>query len=162
MRIAFDLDDTLIPGRIPFPLEPLPGNPLRRWWATERLRRGSPQLINQLWNAGHEVWVYTTSLRGPTRTKLLFRGYGTRVGTVINESIHRKQVTSLGQSYKTLAKFPPAYQIDLLIDDSEAIVAEGKRFNYDVLKIQPDDEAWIERICERVGLVKMLGEISRL
>ena len=30
MRIAFDLDDTLIPGMISFPVEPLPRGCLRR------------------------------------------------------------------------------------------------------------------------------------
>ena len=69
MRIAFDLDDTLIPGQIPFPLEPLPPNPLRRILCAERMRDGTAKLINDLWSAGHEVWVYTTSFRGVWYTK---------------------------------------------------------------------------------------------
>jgi hypothetical protein len=40
MRIAFDLDDTLIPGRIPFDVEPVPAGVLRRWVCSESLRHG--------------------------------------------------------------------------------------------------------------------------
>ena len=100
MRIAFDLDDTLIPGRIPFDVEPLPRSWIRRRFCTEPLRLGTVELFNDLWRLGHEVWIYTTSFRPPFTIKLLFRGYGTRVGKVINGDIHRRRIATLGEAHK--------------------------------------------------------------
>ena len=74
MRIAFDLDDTLIPGRSPFDLEPVPAG-WRRWLCTEPLGLGTVELFRALRHRGHQVWIYTTSFRTPLRTRLLFWGY---------------------------------------------------------------------------------------
>ena len=152
MRIAFDLDDTLIPGAIPFPLEPIPLNPLRRIFCSERLRLGTIQLINRLWRAGHEVGIYTTSFRGIAYTKLLFRGYRTRVGKVINVPVHRKKIAELGTEYATCSKFPPMFQIDLLIDNCGGVLRESERYPFQMLHIDPSDTNWVTRICDCVGL----------
>ena len=69
---------------------------------------------------------------------------------MINETRHRRRVKRLGQSYKMLTKFPPAYQIDLLVDDSDAIANEGTRFRYQVLQIQPDDQSWVTKVLAQV------------
>ena len=62
MRIAFDLDETLIPA---------PGSPMlverpnvvARDISREPLRAATLDLLRGLGREGHEVWIYTTSLR---------------------------------------------------------------------------------------------------
>lgn len=87
MRIAFDLDNTLIPNPYPFPTEPMPV--LARWLGGEPLRLGTVSLFGELRGLGHEVWIYTTSFRKPLNTRLVFACYGARVGRVINADGHR-------------------------------------------------------------------------
>lgn len=152
MRCAFDLDDTLIPGLVPFALEPLPRSPLRRLLCREPLRLGTVQLFNELWRHGHEVWIYTTSFRGPMATAMMFRGYGTRIGGMINGDRHRKRMAALGESYKTCTKYPPAFEIDLLVDDSEGVAAESRCYGFEVLRVQPEDECWADAVREAAGL----------
>ena len=152
MRIAFDLDDTLIPCNVRFPLEPEPRNFIRRIMASERLRLGTPGLINRLWSAGHEVVVYTTSFRGSVYTKLLFRAYGTQVGQVINVPVHQRKIRTLGERYKMCTKYPPAFKIDLLIDNCGGIAIESQRYEFEMLQVDPRDEHWLDQIDEYLGL----------
>lgn len=152
MRIAFDLDGTLIRERFRFPLEPLPRNPLRRMACSERLRLGTPELLNQLWSSGHEVLIYTTSFRGIFATRMLFRGYGTRVASVINVSVHQRKIARLDETYKMCSKYPPAFNIDLLIDNCGGVAIEAKRYNFNLLQIHPEDNQWMDRIREHLGI----------
>ena len=96
MRIAFDLDDTLIPSEHQFATEPPPTGLLARWFALEPLRLGTVQLLTELRRQGHEVCIYTTSLRQAFATKMLFRCYGIPVRRVINENEHQRAVRQLG------------------------------------------------------------------
>ena len=63
MRIAFDLDNTLIRCGHDFPLE----KPQRHIWAkllsNEQLRDETKELTDYCRQRGWEVWVYTTSYR---------------------------------------------------------------------------------------------------
>ena len=92
MRISFDVDGTLIcyqPGvpremnRVPFPL---------RGWLHEPLRAGARDLLRELRSAGHEIWIYTTSLRSPFYMRAFLGCYGVRVAGVINDDINLKRV----------------------------------------------------------------------
>mgnify|MGYP002622418400 CR=1 FL=1 len=152
VRIAFDLDDTLIPGRIPFDLEPRPRTWLRRRLCSESLRSGTVKLFNELWQQHHEVWIYTTSFRQPLATKLFFRAYGTRVGKVINETLHRKRMAMLGETYLMCTKYPPAFEIDLLVDNCDGVLAESRRYNFPMLQVSPEDPKWANAIREHLGL----------
>lgn len=59
MRIAFDLDNTLIRCGYDFPLE----KPRHRIWAKllggEQLRQGTKEITEHCRRQGWEVWVYT-------------------------------------------------------------------------------------------------------
>jgi phosphoserine phosphatase len=72
VRIAFDLDDTLIPSAHFFPVEA----PVRPWLAHlvdgELLRRGTGRVLRHLTERGCTLWVYTTSFRSPFYLKVLF------------------------------------------------------------------------------------------
>jgi hypothetical protein len=152
MRIAFDIDDTLIPGMHSFPTEPLPRGFLAQWFCTEPLRLGAASLIQEIRRAGHDVWIYTTSLRPPLQTRIAFYFQGAPIGKFINDDVHRRKMSSLGSAFKHCTKFPPAFGIDLLIDDSEGIVIEGKQFGYPVIHVQPEDEDWTATIKQKLRL----------
>jgi hypothetical protein len=152
MRIAFDLDDTLIPGEHRFPTEPEPGGLLARWFAKEPLRLGTVDLLNELRRQGHELWIYTTSPRKSFATKMLFRSYGLRIGKVINEDHHQWAVRKLGDAYRLCTKFPPAFGIDVLIDNSHIVMLESQTFDYDMILVRPDDEDWVQTVLENLGV----------
>ena len=152
MRIAFDLDDTLIPGAYPFATEPPPRGLLAWWLQPEPLRRGTVQLFRELWQAGHEVWLYTTSLRKPLETKIAFYSYGARVRKVINDDIHRRHMSRLGNAFKSCTKYPPAFGIDVLIDDSECVFLEGRQFGFATILLRPEDDDWIHTVKSGLGM----------
>ena len=79
MRISFDLDDTLfVAEEDGFALEPPLRFPLNKVFQ-ERLRKGTPELMRRLREAGWEIWVYTTSFRSPLYIRSLFRHYGIQI-----------------------------------------------------------------------------------
>jgi hypothetical protein len=43
-------------------------------------------------------------------------------------------------------KYPPAFGIDLLVDDSVAVANEGARLGYRVLLLREDEADWTERV----------------
>jgi hypothetical protein len=152
LRIAFDLDDTLIPCDFSFPLEPRPW--LARLLGSEPLRAGSVDLLRALRTSGAQLWVYTTSLRDPFAVWLQFLLHGIRLGGVVNQDRHLKKMQGWkGQpSARDCSKYPPAFGIDLLIDNSEGVVLEGRRWGFRVLHVRPDDLTWAQSVRAAVGL----------
>src|SRR5262249_18029459 len=139
MRIAFDLDDTLIPSTHSFPTEPRPQG-LRAWFfGMERLRAGTGPLFQQLQRAGHEVWIYTTSLRIGLAARQLFLCHGARISGCVNQIIHNRRIAELWPMSPACSKYPPAFGIDLLVDDSVGVVLESRRLAFRVLHVCPDD-----------------------
>ena len=57
MRVSFDLDEVLFVNPATHKTEPPLPFPFNRMF-TERLRLGTPELINKLQELGYEVWVY--------------------------------------------------------------------------------------------------------
>lgn len=110
MRLAFDLDDTLIPCGHHFPVEvplwPLPG--------VERLRAGAPALLRSLRAEGHTLWVYTSSMRSPWSIRWTFLAYGVWLEGVINAARH---AAVLGGGPHRHHKHPQAFGLDRLYDD---------------------------------------------
>jgi len=147
MRIAFDLDGTLIPhpGSL-MPLEPLHRLPCML--SPEPIRAGAPQLLRTLRRSGHDVWLYTTSLRNPTRLHLWFLSFGVRLGGVVNQTKHG---AASARMRTTCSKFPPAFGIDLLVDDSAGVAMEGERHGFAVLRIAPHDDDWCSRVAFAVA-----------
>jgi hypothetical protein len=147
MRIAFDLDGTLIPigarqfnaVAMPFPLN---------WFFREPLRHGALALMRGLRADGHEVWVYTSSLRSRFYLWLWFLSVGVRLTGVINEDLH--SVAMRSYSVKP-SKFPPAFGIDLLVDDSAGVELEGKQHGFCVLRVTPEDSDWASKVREAVS-----------
>jgi hypothetical protein len=151
MRLAFDLDDTLIPCVHAFAVEQRPRGLFSRWTSAEPVRLGAPELLRSLASDGHELWVYTASLRGPAAVKRLFRSHGVRIRRVINARIHQASVCRSAEHLKTCTKYPPAFGIDLLIDNCEGVVAESVRYGYPVLHLRPDDGDWVRTVLGAVA-----------
>ena len=45
-----------------------------------------------------------------------------------------------------ISKYPPAFNIDILIDDSKGVLIEGKQNNFKVIQVEPDNLNWVEKI----------------
>jgi hypothetical protein len=149
MHIAFDLDDTLIPCEFRFPLEPAPW--LARGLALEPLRQGSVALLRQLRAQGHRLWVYTTSLRSPWNIRLTFLAHGILLAGVVNQDRHVRTLRAGRPGPWECSKYPPAFGIDLIVDNSEGVKEEGRRFGFRVLHVHPGDERWFEAVHAVVG-----------
>ena len=74
MRVSFDLDEVLFVFPETHKTEPELKFPLNKMYK-ERLRLGTPKLINTLQELGYEVWVYTSSFRSEAYIKKLFKHY---------------------------------------------------------------------------------------
>jgi hypothetical protein len=140
MRIAFDLDNTLICGPYNFPLEV----PTHKLWArllrTEPLRAGIIELCDYCQQHGWEVWVYTTSYRSLWYIRRLFWLHGIRLAGVVNQVRHDREVTVRS------TKYPPQFGIDLLIDDALGVQLEAERHGFEVLLVAPTDEQWVAKV----------------
>jgi hypothetical protein len=140
MRIAFDLDNTLIRGLHNFPLE----TPKRKLWSrllrTESLRAGIIELCDYCRQQGWEVWVYTTSYRNLWYIRRLFWLHGIRLAGVVNQARHDREVTV------RCTKYPPQFGIDLLIDDAPGVQLEAERHGFEMLLVAPADEQWVAKV----------------
>ena len=153
MRLAFDLDNTLIRNNYLFPLE-LPRWPLlARVFGGEGLRQGIAQATSFCRTQGWEVWVYTTSYRSAWYIRRLFWLHGIWLDGVVNQQRHDQHVRV------RCTKHPPNFDINLLIDDSEGVRLEGERHGFRVLVVQPEDAEWVAAVqaAVRAGSVESSG-----
>jgi hypothetical protein len=141
MIISFDLDDTLIPGTKRFATEKR--SIFQRLLGIEEIRVGTIELIKACQRKGHKVYVYTTSLRSVRRIKWVFYTYGIRLEKVINLGVHDRM---LSNEQSKPSKYPPAFGIDLHVDDAEGVALEGQRFNFRTVIILPDNIHWTDDI----------------
>ena len=145
MRVSFDLDDTLI-CQPSTPTEPRL-HFWQRWIHPEPLRLGAVTLIHDLQSRGVEIWIYTTSYRSPRSIRSWLRAYKVKLTGVINQDRHNRIVGRSGPS-----KFPPAFEIDLHVDDLEGVAIEGRRHGFAVVTVAPNNVIWTEAIKEAVDL----------
>lgn len=145
MKISFDLDDLLICGVRKFETEE--HNFLTRLLGVEKLRLGTVSLFKNLQSQNHEIYIYTTSLRSPFRIWLTFKLRGLSLNGIINKTIHDKKIKSLNIS---CSKYPPMFDIDLHIDDSDGVKTESQRHNFNVLIINENDTKWTEKILLKI------------
>lgn len=145
MTISFDLDDTLIPGTKVFETEPQKF--IQRITGTEKIRKGTIGLFKELRTRGHRIYIYTTSFRPTLKAKWTFLTYGIPVDRVINQQCHEKE---LRERKTQCSKYPPAFGIDIHVDDSPGLRIEGERFNFKTIIIEEKDQSWTERILSVV------------
>ena len=145
MRISLDIDDTLVCSPL-FPSEQFVPR-WRRLRYNEPMRLGARSLLEKLVQRDCQIWVYTTSYRSPSYLSGWFRCLGIRLGGVVNQDRHDRIVGRNGPS-----KYPPAFGIDLHVDDSEGVGLEGRRHGFSVVVIPPEDPDWAARVLEAVDL----------
>jgi hypothetical protein len=143
MRISFDVDDTLVCDPSVPTERVVPW--WRRWWYPELLRRGTRGLMQELLAGGNQLWIYTTSYRPARYLRGWFRSFGVTISGVVNQQRHERVVGRQGPS-----KYPPAFGIDLHVDDSEGVAEEGKRHRFEVVVVAPTDPDWVVRVLEAV------------
>lgn len=142
MKISFDLDDTLIPAqRGDFEVEKR--SFLQRILGVELLRKGTADVFQELITQGHTVGIYTTSYRSIFKIKLMFWSYNIRPHFAINEKVNRQILNK--RNIKS-SKYPPAFEIDWHIDDSQGVAIEGKRLGFEVLVLKKDELFWEQKI----------------
>jgi hypothetical protein len=154
MKVAFDLDNTLIRNDFDFPLEIPKKDLFARLFGTEKLRSGTIEIFNYCKNQGWETWIYTTSFRSTLRIKTLFWVHNIRLDGVINQETHSKEVKIRS------SKHPPTFGLDIIIDDSEGVKIEGERFNFEVIWLKPDNENWVQEL--KIQLTGIKSKIPRI
>jgi len=143
VRISFDIDDTLIcDSSVPTEQHV---SWWRRWRYPERLRLGTRSLMTALIRRRCKIWIYTSSGRCPRYLKSWFASFGISVEGIVNLDRHERTVGLRGPS-----KFPPAFGIDLHVDDSPGVAMEGTDHRFPVLVIAPHDPDWVGRVLSEV------------
>ncbi|SHI48973.1 hypothetical protein SAMN02745229_03172 [Butyrivibrio fibrisolvens DSM 3071] len=147
MRVSFDLDEVLFVDPSTHKTEKELIFPLNKIFK-ERLRLGTPELINSLQNMGYEVWVYTSSFRTEGYIKKLFRLYGVKFDGIVNADRHLKEVQ---RNSKTVLpqKIPSRYHISLHVDDEEVIASWGREYGFSTYKLDAQDDDWKDKIIQR-------------
>lgn len=136
MRIAFDLDGTLIPCGYDFPTNSKLPKSIANFCGLEPLREGTIELMQFFQQQGDEVWIYTTSYRNTAYLRFLFLLYGIKLKGVVNQAVHDRQLRRLPKAPRC-SKYPPAFGIDLLIDDQEGVLLESKRHKFKMVWVKP-------------------------
>jgi hypothetical protein len=149
LRISFDIDDTLVCHHTGARHEQLAFAGIPARWLGEPLRMGTRDLFRELKALGCETWIYTTSGRTPFHIKRWLLLYGIRVKGVINEETHRREYVRQNMT-RHPSKYPPAFGIDLHVDDSEGVKIEGEHYNFRVIVVRPDDSTWTEQVVVAV------------
>lgn len=153
IRISFDIDDTLACQLDHCAVEQsrLPACVHR--WLGEPLRTGTRSLTRELRRQGCSIWVYTSSGRTPSYIRRWLLLYGIHVDGVVNSVRHNHALTAHGLS-NSPSKFPPAFDIDLHVDDSEGVRIEGCDHGFRVVVVSPDDENWAQKVLNAVADVQ--------
>ena len=154
MRVSFDLDEVLFVSPKTHKTEPALAFPLNRIFK-ERLRLGTPELINRLQELGYEVWIYTSSFRTEKYLTRLFRHYGVRFDGIVNAQRHLREVqrdnkTTLPQ------KLPNRYRISLHVDDESIVCSLGAQYGYRAYQLNAPDDEWKEKIIQRAEEIKKM------
>ena len=135
MRVSFDIDGLLICASGVKSENPRRG--WMRWRGVEPLRDGAVRLMKSLQERQCEIWIYTTSHRSAGYIRRWLRTYGIRIDGVINGPLHERALNGTG-----LSKYPPAFGIDIHIDDSDGVADEGAAYGFPVVVIRPDTAGW--------------------
>ena len=159
MRVSFDLDEVLFVNPDTHKTEPALPFPFRKYYK-ERLRAGTPDLINTLQKMGFEVWIYTSSFRSENYIKGLFRHYGVHFDGIVNGTRHLKEVQQ-GRSQILPQKVPNRYRISLHIDDEAVICSYGREFGFDTYQLDADDDDWKEKVIAKTEEVKRKWDKKR-
>ena len=152
MRVSFDPDEVLFVSPKTHKTKPELHFPFNKIYK-ERLRLGTPELINSLQEMGYEVWVYTSSFRSEKYIIGLFRHYHVKFDGIVNGSRHLKEVQR--DNKQTLPqKLPSRYRISLHIDDEAIVCTLGRQYGYNVYQLEAEDDEWKEKIIRQAEIIR--------
>ena len=152
MRVSFDLDEVLFVSPNTHKTEPQLRFPLNRIYK-ERLRLGTPDLINTLQNMGYDVWIYTSSYRSEKYISRLFRCYGVRLDGIVNAQRHLKEVQR-DRKQMLPQKMPNFYRISLHVDDESVVCTQAGSYGFNAYQLQAQDDDWKEKIIARAEQIR--------
>lgn len=152
MRVSFDLDEVLFVSPETHKTEPPLRFPLCNLFK-ERLRLGTPALINRLQEMGCEVWVYTSSYRSERYIRRLFRLYGVKFDGIVNAQRHLKEVQG-SRSAILPQKVPSRYRISLHVDDESVICTSAGQYGFEAYELNAQDDDWQEKIVRRTEQIR--------
>ena len=152
MRVSFDLDEVLFVSPDTHKTEPAPFFPFDRIYR-ERLRLGTPDLINGLQKMGYEVWVYTSSFRTQRYIRHLFRLYGVKFDGIVNAQRHLEEVQR-DRKQILPQKVPSMYRISLHVDDESVICSLGRQYGFEAYQLEAEDDDWKEKVIARAEEIK--------
>ncbi|WP_245539558.1 HAD family hydrolase [Pontibacter roseus] len=132
------------PGETDFPTERR--NVFQKLFGVERIRYKTSELFQHLKAQGHTVGIYTTSYRPKLKLRLHLLTYGINPDFIITEKENRQQLT---KRQINCSKYPPAFNIDLHIDDSPGVEQEGQTFSFQTIIIKKDDTDWLDKVKSR-------------
>ena len=155
MRISFDLDEVLFVSPKTHKTEPPLSFPFDMIYQ-ERLRLGTPELINRLQRMGYEVWVYTSSERSERYIRGLFRHYGVRFDGIVNAERHKREVQRNNRLILP-QKLPNRYRISLHIDDESVICSLGQQYGFRAYQLDAQDDEWEEKIIARAEQIRKMN-----
>ena len=159
MRISFDLDEVLFVNPATHETEKELRFPLNLIYK-ERLRIGTPELINTLQKMGFVVWVSTLSFRSISYIEKLFKHYGIRFDDIVNGTRHLKEVQR-DKKEVLPQKVPSRYRISLHIDDETVICSYGKANGFDTYRLDEQDSEWAGKIIEKAETVRKKWEFQK-
>jgi len=101
------------------------------------------------------IWIYTTSFRAPQSLRGWLGAHGIAIEGAVNQDRHDRVVGRQGPS-----KYPPAFGIDLHVDDSPGVALEGSRHRFDVVVVEADDLNWAARVLKAVD-ARLASTVSK-
>lgn len=149
MNISFDLDSTLIPSGMEFPVEKR--SLMADFFGIENLRLGTITLIKELQSQGHRIHIYTTSYRSLWKIRLMFLYYGIRVKRIVNEKENR---AVLLKEKINSSKYPPVFKFDVHIDDLVGVGMEGEKFDFKTIIINPENLDWVNTVLCKLDEIR--------
>jgi hypothetical protein len=149
MRIAIDLEGTLIPECAEFACERT--NDLARRVLSVGLRRGAKALLRDLTRAGHTLTLYSSGKHTPGKLRLWCLLAGLPVHRIVTLSQTRK--AARGTTH--IVAWPPLYDQDIVLDDNPRHIAVAQRAGVPGVLVANNSDDWTA--CARYETLRGQG-----
>ncbi|MDR6240771.1 HAD family hydrolase [Aureibacter tunicatorum] len=143
MRVSFDLDGTLIPLSFVFPT--YSRSILHKVLGIEPMRAGFMDVYYFLKANNCQVGIYTTSYRSQMKIYCWMLAYGLKPDFIINEKLNRKTLYEKGLG---ISKYPPAFEIDVHIDDQKGVMMESDKYDFKILLLDEKESKWKQVVID--------------
>jgi len=153
--ISFDLDGTLLCEGYEHLADPEVPTLLGPFGCREdKLRLGALPLLRSLADEGHQIWIYTQSLRGRSEVTNWFAGFGISLAGYVNLALHESACDRRGFVGKLPRKCPHWFGIDVHVDDDDQVAHECRETGCRVILIKPEDVDFEESVRKEIGYLK--------